>query len=110
MFLVARFLLPFLFLTAAVTWVFVLGHLVERPFALRVLAVIGFAYLGFYSPNIFISNRMGKRQKSIKRAWPDALDLMLICVESGISIEAGHASCGRRNGKRSRRSLPRRWC
>jgi tight adherence protein C len=32
---------------------------------------------------------MGKRQKSIKRAWPDALDLMLICVESGISVEAG---------------------
>ena len=43
---------------------------------------------------------MGKRQKSIKRAWPDALDLMLICVESGISIEAGLRRVAGRNGKR----------
>ena len=39
-------------------------------------------------PIIFINNRAAKRQQSIRRAWPDALDLMLICVESGISIEA----------------------
>jgi tight adherence protein C len=52
------------------------------------LAVIGLGYLGFYAPNIFISNKAGKRQHSIRRAWPDALDLMLICVESGVSIEA----------------------
>ena len=53
----------------------------------RILVTIGIAYIGFYSPNIYISNRMGKRQFSIKRAWPDALDLMLICVESGIAME-----------------------
>jgi tight adherence protein C len=87
-FLVARFLLPFLFLAIAVFWVFALDHLTTRPLPIRLLAVIFFAYLGFYAPNIYISNAMGKRQKSIKRAWPDALDLMLICVEAGISIEA----------------------
>jgi tight adherence protein C len=89
MFLVARFVLPFIFLSAAVVWVFGLGHLAEKAFTIRILAVVGFAYLGFYAPNIFISNRMSKRQGSIRRAWPDALDLMLICVESGVSIEAG---------------------
>ncbi|TNM66810.1 type II secretion system F family protein [Aliirhizobium smilacinae] len=88
MFLVARFLLPFLFLMLAAVWVFVLGNLESRPMGIRILAVVGFAYLGFYAPNIYISNKVGKRQKSIKRAWPDALDLMLICVESGNSIEA----------------------
>jgi tight adherence protein C len=87
MFLVARFLLPFLFLILASVWVFVLGNLASKPMGIRILAVVGFAYLGFYAPNIFVSNRMKKRQASIKRAWPDALDLMLICVESGISIE-----------------------
>ncbi len=87
-FLVARFLLPFLFLALAVVWIFVLGNLAERPLAIRMLAAVVFAYVGFYLPNIYISNRVGKRQHSIKRAWPDALDLMLICVESGISIEA----------------------
>jgi tight adherence protein C len=88
MFLVTRFLLPFVFLVLAFVWVFILGNLESKGLGIRILAVIGFAYFGFYLPNIYVSNRMGKRQKSIKRAWPDALDLMLICVESGISIEA----------------------
>ena len=88
MFLLARFLLPFVFLAAAVVWIFVLGNLATRPFPIRMLAAIVVAYIGFYVPNIYISNRVTKRQHSIKRAWPDALDLMLICVESGISMEA----------------------
>lgn len=87
-FLVARFLLPFLLLALAVFWVFGLGILADRPLPVRMLAIIVAAYIGFYLPNIYVSNKMGKRQKSIKRAWPDALDLMLICVEAGISIEA----------------------
>ncbi|MDM9626904.1 type II secretion system F family protein [Rhizobium sp. S152] len=89
MFLVARFTLPFVFFVLAVFWVFGLDHLADKPTPIRLLITIGVAYIGFYAPNIFISNRMSKRQHSIKRAWPDALDLMLICVESGISIEAG---------------------
>jgi tight adherence protein C len=87
-FLVCRFLLPFLFLTAAAIWIFGMGNMASRPFSIRLLVTIVVAYIGFYTPNIYISNRVGKRQHSIKRAWPDALDLMLICVESGISLEA----------------------
>ena len=87
-FLAARFILPFVFFAAAVFWVFGLGNLAEKALPLRIFATIVFAYIGFYSPNIYISNRVSKRQKSIKRTWPDALDLILICVESGISIEA----------------------
>jgi tight adherence protein C len=87
-FLAARFLLPFAFFTLASIWIFALNNLHERPFAIRLLAAIVFAYIGFYLPNIYISNRISKRQLSIRRAWPDALDLMLICVESGMSIEA----------------------
>ena len=37
---------------------------------------------------LYVSNRATKRKQSIQRAWPDALDLMLICVESGMSVEA----------------------
>ncbi|MGE6739700.1 type II secretion system F family protein [Allorhizobium pseudoryzae] len=87
-FLFCRFVLPFVFLAVVGIWIFGLGNLSERPFAIRLLVTIVAAYIGFYTPNIFISNRIGKRQASIKRAWPDALDLMLICVESGISLEA----------------------
>jgi tight adherence protein C len=49
---------------------------------------IGGAYLGFYLPNIFITNLIQRRQKSIKRVFPDSLDLLLICVQAGMSIEA----------------------
>jgi tight adherence protein C len=87
-FLVARFALPFAFGAVAAFYVFFLGYLGDQSFMVRLLTVIGVAYLGFYAPNIFISNKIGKRQKSIRRAWPDALDLLLICVESGVSIEA----------------------
>lgn len=88
MFLAARFILPFVFLTLASVWIFVLGNLREQAFSVRLLAAIVAGYIGFYLPNIYVSNRISKRQLSIRRAWPDALDLMLICVESGMSIEA----------------------
>ncbi|MGD9481381.1 type II secretion system F family protein [Shinella sp. G-2] len=86
-FLFARFVLPFVFMAIAAFYIFYLGFLGDKPLPMRILATIAAAYLGFYAPNIFISNQVNKRQKSIRRAWPDALDLMLICVESGISIE-----------------------
>jgi len=44
--------------------------------------------LGYYAPNIYISNIANKRRQSIVAGFPDALDLLLICVESGMSIEA----------------------
>lgn len=87
-FLVARFLLPFLTLTLTAIWIFGLGNMADKAFPVRLLVTIVGGYVGFYLPNIYVSNRMKKRQHSIRRAWPDALDLMLICVESGISIEA----------------------
>src|SRR5512143_882655 len=49
---------------------------------------IAAAYLGLQAPMLFLKNAISKRQLSIKRAFPDALDLLLICIESGMSIEA----------------------
>ena len=55
---------------------------VERRHLRRARPIVGFKL-----PEIFLSNTIQKRQLSIRRAWPDALDLLLICVESGMSIE-----------------------
>ena len=52
-------------------------------------SVIFGAAAGFYAPNLYVSNLAQKRQKSIMRAFPDALDMLLICVEAGMSIEMG---------------------
>ena len=86
-FLVARFCLPFLFLAIGAFYIFFLGYLADKSLPVRLLAVVGIGYAGFYAPNMFVSNAVSKRQHSIRRAWPDALDLLLICVESGISME-----------------------
>ena len=55
----------------------------------QLLICVGAAYAGFYAPVLYVRDRAQKRQKSIERAWPDALDLLLICVEAGMSVEAG---------------------
>jgi len=59
------------------------------------------AAAGFYAPNIYVSNLASKRQVSIMRAFPDALDMLLICVESGMSIEMGFAKVGTEIGPAS---------
>ena len=59
------------------------------------------AYVGFYAPNLYVSNIISKRQTSIRRAWPDALDLLLICVESGMSAEAAFRKVSEEIGAQS---------
>lgn len=87
-FLFFRLVLPFVGLVLGLLYVFVLGGLAEQPLLIKIFFVIICAYGGFYAPIIYINNRATKRKQSIQTAWPDALDLMLICVESGMSIEA----------------------
>ena len=62
---------------------------------------IGGAYLGFYFPIIFISNLIQRRQKSIRSIFPDALDLLLICVQAGMSVEAALNKVAGEIGSRS---------
>ena len=85
-FLFFRLLTPLL--TAAVTafYVFLVLDLQWSPM-IKVGAVIFGAYLGIKAPEIFLKNKATKRQQSMKRAFPDVLDLMLICVQSGMSVE-----------------------
>ena len=85
-FLVFRLVLPigFTLLTA-----FYLFFVEDFGFGLIIqLGIVIFAaYLGIKAPEIYLRNAMQKRQISIRRAWPDALDLLLICAESGSSME-----------------------
>ena len=87
-FLFFRLVLPFVFFAAAVLYIFGLGFLAEQPFFIKLFVCIVAAYGGFYAPVLYVSNRATKRKHSIQMAWPDALDLLLICVESGMSVEA----------------------
>lgn len=87
-FLFFRLVLPFVGFAIGAVYVFVLGGLPDQPPLIKLIVCIFFAYAGFYAPVLYVSNRASKRKESIQKAWPDALDLMLICVESGMSVEA----------------------
>ena len=82
-----RFVSPFVFAASIAFYLFVLND-AGLPAMTRFAASIGGLTLGYYAPNIYISNIAQKRRDSIMIAFPDALDLLLICVESGMSIEA----------------------
>jgi len=75
-------------LLAAVT--FMLVYLLEigdlSP-GMRLLAVLGGAGLGFFVPELYVSNLIKKRQLALSKALPDGLDLLVICAESGLSLD-----------------------
>lgn len=87
-FLFFRLVLPFVGLALAVLYVFVLDGMPEQSTLVKGFVCVLGAYAGFYAPVLYVNNRATKRKQSIQLAWPDALDLMLICVESGMSVEA----------------------
>jgi tight adherence protein C len=86
-FLFFRLVTPVVLSLATVLYVFVILHL-DRPLSIKIGICLAAAFLGLQAPMLFLKNAITKRQLSIKRAFPDALDLLLICVESGMSIEA----------------------
>ena len=87
-FLFFRMVTPIVFFLAAVAYVFVISQ-AHWAMPIKIGILIGAAYIGLQAPMLFLKNAVSKRQLSIRRAFPDALDLLLICVESGMSIEAG---------------------
>jgi tight adherence protein C len=86
-FMFFRFVMPFIVFLVTLFYLFVVTHF-QWTFMMKVSAAFGGALFGYYLPDLFVSNIISRRQTSIMRAFPDALDLMLICVESGMSIEA----------------------
>lgn len=82
-----RFVMPFIVFLLALIFFFFIYHGKWTPF-MKVNVALGIGLAGFYLPDLFLSNRTSKRQTSIMQAFPDALDLMLICVEAGMSIES----------------------
>lgn len=69
--------------------------------SMRIVTSLIGAIAGFYLPNLFLTNIIKRRQQSIQRAWSDALDLLLICVESGMSVEAALARVSQEIGSQS---------
>ncbi|PSC06273.1 type II secretion system protein [Alsobacter soli] len=59
----------------------------EQPLFVKLGVALAGAYAGIKAPELYVKNAITKRQQSMRLAFPDALDLLLICVESGMSLE-----------------------
>jgi tight adherence protein C len=100
MFLSLRLLMPVAMLLISALYIFFVLQL-DQPFFFKLGIVLVLTYAGYYVPFIYVKNQINKRQKSVRRAWPDALDLLLICVESGMGIEGAFRKVSEEIGSQS---------
>jgi len=99
-FMFFRFVMPFIVFVVVLFYLFLILHLSWSPLQKVGAAIVG-ALIGFYLPDMFVGNMIQRRQASIMRGFPDALDLMLICVESGMSIESAFTKVAAEIGTQS---------
>ena len=86
-FLFAKLVTPVLFAIIAVVLVYGVRIMEENAF-LQLMLALGIILLGFYMPDIVIKNFGDKRRDAIRKALPDALDLMVICAEAGLTLDS----------------------
>lgn len=99
-FLFFRLVTPLVLFAFALFYVFFVG-LQDLALGMKIGIAVAAAYLGIQLPQLYISNLIKKRQESIRRAFPDALDLLLICIESGMSVEAAFRKVSQEIGEQS---------
>ncbi|VAW10870.1 Type II/IV secretion system protein TadC, associated with Flp pilus assembly [hydrothermal vent metagenome] len=99
-FMFARIVLPLVFFAGAAFYLFFI-HKGDQSGLFKLMMSLGGLYAGYYFPNVILQNLIQRRQFSIKRAFPDSLDLLLICVESGMSIEGAFQKVAKEIGAQS---------
>jgi tight adherence protein C len=99
-FLFFRMAAPIAALLFAVFYVFVLVELNQPPLV-KVGICLAATYVGLQLPSLMLKNQITRRQLQIRRAFPDALDLLLICVESGMSVESAFRKVSQEIGNQS---------
>jgi tight adherence protein C len=88
-------------LLAICVFIYTATFYADIPAQMRLASVFIALVAGVYLPNVVIKNLIVRRQKSIRLAWSDALDLLLICVESGMGIEPALQRVAREIGSQS---------
>ncbi len=100
LYLFIKTVLPFCLGTLAVVFLFLLP-LVNLDLQVRALIALALTVLGAYLPDIYIRNAQAKRQLALSKGLPDALDLLVICAEAGLSLDAALKRVSDEMGKAS---------
>jgi tight adherence protein C len=97
--ILARFVLPVVLGLTAVVMIYVLNHWPEWG-AIRRYATVACILVGAYkAPDVWLSNKVKKRSNAIRKGLPDALDLLVICAEAGLTVDAAFGRVARELGK-----------
>ncbi len=99
-FVFSRLLLPIVLALVAALLLMVMD-LFKVQFSVQLMGVAAAAGAGYYLPNVMVKNTATKRQEGITLGFPDSLDLMIICVEAGLSLEAAFTRVANEIGEQS---------
>src|SRR5918993_207733 len=95
----ARFVLPVVLGLAAVTMIYFLDYFPEWSWWRRYMTVAGTLVGAYKAPDIWLKNKVTKRSHAIRKGLPDALDLLVICAEAGLTVDAAFARVAKELGK-----------
>jgi tight adherence protein C len=84
----ARFVLPVVIGIAAVVALYVMGMFPQWSALRRYITVAGLLIGSYKAPDIWLKNKVNKRSAAIRKGLPDALDLLVICAEAGLTVDA----------------------
>ena len=95
----ARFVAPLVFGSIAVTLIYLLDFFPEWGAMKKYAVTAGTLILSYKAPDIWLKNKVTKRTNAIRKGLPDALDLLVICAEAGLTVDAGFNRVARELGK-----------
>jgi tight adherence protein C len=99
-FMLAQVACPFIFGGLAALYIMLSTRLNLSP-AMSLVVCGGAAAIGYMAPKIFIKNKISKRKKLLRKQLPDALDLLVVCAEAGLALNAALDRVVREMGRSS---------
>jgi len=94
----ARLVAPILAALVALFLLYGLGMMADKSTNTKLMALIGVVLAGYKLPDLIVTNAIQKRTEAIRLALPDALDLLVICAEAGLTLDAAFSRVSRELG------------
>jgi tight adherence protein C len=95
----ARFILPVVLGVFAVLMLYVLDYFPDWSWWRRYMTVAGTLFSAYKAPDIWLKNKITKRSHAVRKGLPDALDLLVICAEAGLTVDAAFNRVAKELGK-----------
>ena len=95
----ARFIAPLVLGTTAIVLIYLVDYWPAWSWLRRYITVAGVLILSYKAPDIWLKNKVTKRSHAVRKGLPDALDLLVICAEAGLTVDAAFGRVARELGK-----------